>query len=378
MDGKLRLIQCGVGGFGKNWLTDITSKSPDFEVVALVDVSNDALEQVLREPGVPAVPAFGNLQQAIENVKADAILTITPPAVHFEHCRIAFEHGLHVMTEKPISTTLEAAREMIQLARAANRQLLVSQNYRFHREMSALRDLLERKAVGPLEHGDLTFYIASETPGVFRGQMPYPLLVDMSIHHFDLIRFITKRNIVRVLAANSFRPSQSAFRHEPAAKILLELEGGIPFSYCADWSARGSSTPWDGTWRLQCSEGSLHSDSEGVSLYRPNIDGGRPLRESIPTPLLEREDRAGTLHRFATSIRDQKPTELSGENNIWSFAAVMAAIQSAQTSNSTDVASLVALESNYGYALETGRIILGDESAKLRADPKVRESYLSG
>ena len=39
----------------------------------------------------------------------------------------------------------------------------------------------------------------------------------------------------------------------------------------------------------------------------------------------------------------------------------------------------LALEiSNYGYVLETGRIILGDESAKLRADPKVRESYLGG
>ena len=40
---KLRLIQCGVGGFGRGWLSEITSKSADFEVVSIVDILKENL-----------------------------------------------------------------------------------------------------------------------------------------------------------------------------------------------------------------------------------------------------------------------------------------------------------------------------------------------
>ena len=50
--------------------------------------------------------------------------------------------------------------------------------------------------------------------------------------------------------------------------MLLELDGGLPFSYSGDWSARGRSTGWDGNWRLQGSEGSLHLEKDALFLGR--------------------------------------------------------------------------------------------------------------
>src|SRR5476649_998189 len=97
---KLRLIQCGVGGFGRGWIRDLTSKSPDFDLVAIVDLSAEALKEEGELSGVPPEKRFTTLEAALEKVEAEAVLTSTPPPVHVKHARLAFGHGLHLMTEK--------------------------------------------------------------------------------------------------------------------------------------------------------------------------------------------------------------------------------------------------------------------------------------
>src|SRR5437762_1604151 len=117
---KLRLIQCGVGGMGQTWRKNAISDSPDFELVAIVDISPAALTEA-------------------------------------------------------------------------------------GQAMQTLRRLVREKPVGEFGHGHIDFYIAAEFEG-FRAKMEFPLLVDMSIHHMDLIRAVTGRNISRI-TAQSFRPS---------------------------------------------------------------------------------------------------------------------------------------------------------------------------
>src|SRR5688572_23117341 len=99
---KLRLIQCGLGGMGKAWRDNATSASPDFHVVAVVDVSEHALRDGGEHLNVPTERRFRDLHDALadERVKADAVLTVTPPAVHVEHAKLAFSRGLHLLTEK--------------------------------------------------------------------------------------------------------------------------------------------------------------------------------------------------------------------------------------------------------------------------------------
>src|SRR5438309_1914940 len=121
---KLRLIQCGVGGMGKAWRENATEKSPDFELAAIVDILDGPLNEAGEALNVPAERRFTTLESALKRVEADAVLTVTPPPVHVEHARLAFEHGLHVLTEKPIADSLENAKLMVKLAADANRQLV--------------------------------------------------------------------------------------------------------------------------------------------------------------------------------------------------------------------------------------------------------------
>jgi predicted dehydrogenase len=275
-------------------------------------------------------------------VPADGLLTVTPPAVHLAHARLAFERGLHLMTEKPIADTMAAAREMVRLAGAAGRQLAVSQNYRFKPAPRLLREMLggSGDAVGAMGHGHLDFYIPADFPGSFRQSMRYPLLIDMAIHHLDLIRCVTGKNIRRV-SAFSFRPGWSWYEHDPALKMILELDGGIPFSYSGDWTARGRTTSWDGAWRLQCAEGAIHWEDGKVSVSRCEKWNKNPATEALTAPPIAFEGQSATLHGFAEAIRTGVAAETSGADNLYSFAAVMAGVISAEEGRIVDVGQLL-------------------------------------
>jgi predicted dehydrogenase len=334
---KLRLIQCGVGGFGEHWLKTFTSTSPDFEVVAIVDLSAAALEKAGEAHGI--AQRFTSLEDAVAKVKADAVLTITPPVVHIAHARIALGNGLHFMTEKPIADTIEHALEMVELAKANGRQLVVSQQYRFNPAMQKMKELIAQGEIGELGHGHLDFYIPSDFTGTFREKMEFPLLLDMAIHHVDLIRAVTGRNVVKV-TAYSFNPSWSWYQHDAALKMFLELEGSVFFSYSGDWSAVGRTTSWNGTWRLQGSKGSLHAEEEKVSLARCERWSKNPTVQEIISPSLVRTGQEQTLHDFAEAIRGGTPAETSGTANLNSFFTIIAAMKSVKEGRSVTIAEL--------------------------------------
>lgn len=325
---------------GKAWWKGPVRDSPDFELVALVDILDAPLHEAGDALALPRQRRFNSLEAALHHVRADAVLSVTPPAVHVEHARLAFAWGLHLLTEKPIAHDMLAARAMVELARQTNRQLVVAQNYRFSAAVQRLRSLVAQNVVGALGHGHIDFYIPADFTGTFRESMEFPLLVDMSIHHIDLIRAVTGRNIVRV-TATTFNPSWSWFKHDAALKMLLELEGGIVFSYSGDWTAKGRSTTWNGNWRLQCAEGSIHLEDDQLAVARSARWKANPTSESIEIPPIERAGQVELLHQFAKSIRTTVPAETSGEDNLWSFGAVMAAVVSARQGRSVEVAEML-------------------------------------
>lgn len=338
---KLKLIQCGAGGMGKAWWNGVTSNSPDFDLVALVDIVEPALHEAADQLGLPSARRFTSLAAALDSIEADAVLTVTPPPVHIEHAKLTFARGLHLLTEKPIAHDLPAAKQMVEMAHRAGKRLVVAQNYRYSAPMQRLKSLLSEAPVGEFGHGHIDFFIPADFTGSFRQTMEYPLLIDMAIHHIDLIRAVTGRNITRV-TAQTFRPSWSWYDHHSGLNMILELEGGLPFTYRGDWSARGRSTSWNGTWRLQCAEGSIHCENDQLSVARCEKWNKTPTSESLEVPPTKLNGQAALLSQFAQAIRTEIPAETSGLDNLWSFAAVMAGVISArERSRAVEVAGLL-------------------------------------
>ena len=259
MSDKLRVIQAGVGGHGGSWVK-ILSDHPDAAAVAVVDVNAAALAKAGDALGLPPERRFDDLAAALAAVECDAVLSVTPPRVHPVHAELAAAAGKHFLVEKPLAEDLASARKMVERFDAAGLQLAVCQQRRYDADMLALRDALRDKPVGDLGHGHVDFYVPADFTGSFRETMPHVLLVDMAVHHVDLIRSVTGLD-VRSVYAIDFNPAWSWYEGQAALKMILRLDdgtpGGLPLSYSGDWSARGRDTSWQGDWRLQCAAGDI-------------------------------------------------------------------------------------------------------------------------
>jgi predicted dehydrogenase len=155
---------------------------------------------------------------------------------------------------------------------------------------------------------------------------------------------VTGSNIAAV-TASSFRPEWSWYKHEAGLKMLLELEDGRRFSYSGDWSGLGRQTGWNGTWRLQCAAGSIHLEKDQIAVARCERWGKNGREDAVEVPPADsvQNGQARLLSDFARAIRTGEPAETSGADNLWSFGAVIAGVESARSGGKTvRVAELLA------------------------------------
>ncbi|MFH1009445.1 MAG: hypothetical protein V1800_18365 [Candidatus Latescibacterota bacterium] len=162
-------------------------------------------------------------------------------------------------------------------------------------------------------------------------KMVYPLLIDMSIHHFDLMRSMLGTDAVR-LRVTSWRPEWSRFDHEPAFSMIIEMADGTHVSYQGSWVSQGFETSWNGTWRIECSGGAMLWEND--ALYLADGPTGRKLAELEEMPLVSQDY---SLHEFAASIREGRQPETSGADNLKSLAMVFAAVDSAKRGAEVEV-----------------------------------------
>lgn len=338
---KLRLIQSGVGGFGKTWALRVLPNSRDFDLVAIADPNPAARQEAGGTLQIPADRQFSDLATAVASVEADAVLSCTPPAARLEQARTTFAAGLHLMIEKPFANDMATAKEVLRIAEESGRELVVSQNYRYNPRAAVVRNLIEQRALGEFGHGHIDFYIPADFTGTFREKMPHVLLVDMAIHHLDLLRYLTGRDVVAV-TAHTFRPTWSWYGHNPGLKMMLQLEGEACFTYSGDWSARGRNTGWSGDWRIQCEHGSIHWSHNDVSIARSSrgfTDDTNVVK--LEVPVLALDGQHATLATFAEAIRTGVPAPTCGQDNLQSFAAVMAAVKSAEAGRPVALAEVL-------------------------------------
>jgi predicted dehydrogenase len=346
-DHTLRLIVAGVGFWGSTWVP-VVRASPHWELVALVDTDDAALSRAAQVAGVDPSACFGSITAAARETESDAVLIVVPPAMHAPLALEAFESGLHCLIEKPFASTLPDARLVVERADSDGRVVMVSQQYRHRAGARTVAELIQTHALGQVGAVYVAFAHELAVRG-FQHDMDEPLLWDMAIHHFDLLRGILGIEPARVHATSS-NPGWSAFKGNAAATAVLETEDGVAVTYTGNLAPRGGNTGWDGVWDILCESGSIHWDGDMVlvrPLARPLIAKiqGRALgrewkgRRVRPTSIRE-ADRLGSLAEFSASIREKREPETSGRDNIHSLAITVAAVESTRRRAAVEIAEL--------------------------------------
>ena len=318
----LRVIQVGVGGFGGTWLPRLAG-SPDVELVGAVDTDPEVLARQAAAHNVPATAS--SVPEILEVVEADAAVVVTPPASHRLVADQAMEAGLHVLTEKPIADSPANAAAMVEHAAARGVTLMVSQNYRFSRVPRTVERLVREGTFGAVDSVMVKFFKGPKFEGSYRLTMPHPLVLDMCIHHFDLMRAILGRDAHRVYA-RSWLPSWSWFRHPPTLAAVFDFDGGVVSTYSGSWVTRGGGTTWRGDWRVELSGGVIEIRGEDLFVA---VDGGE--FEPYPADDMDRQGQDYSLKEFVTAIAEAREPECSGRDNLNSIDMVFKTLESVES-----------------------------------------------
>ena len=104
----VRIVQMGVGVRGEKW-AQIIREEPNSVNVGYVARRLPVLKQRVAEFGEEGVPCFNDLTQALDETQPDAVVLVTPPEGHHEQVMLAFQRGIHVLAEKPLTEDMAEA-----------------------------------------------------------------------------------------------------------------------------------------------------------------------------------------------------------------------------------------------------------------------------
>ena len=181
----LKIGVLGVGHLGRIHVKCI-KMIEQYELVGFYDPSDENAELTTKEHGIKR---FDDVQELIDSV--DVIDIVTPTISHFDSAAKALKKFKHVFIEKPIVTTPEEARDLIDLASEANVKVQVGHVERFNPAFLAAVDYINKPMF--IE----THRLAQFNP---RGT-DVPVTLDLMIHDIDIILSVVQSPIKKVSAS---------------------------------------------------------------------------------------------------------------------------------------------------------------------------------
>lgn len=319
----MKVIQVGIGGMGGAWLRAVLD-SPNVKYAALVEVNDViAAEQVARF-NLQGVPVYKTLAEAIRSVKADGVINVTPPQFHQDVSVTSLEAGIPVLSEKPLADTFQAAQAIVDKANETGVLHMITQNYRYRSATQTLKQTLESKVMGEIGSATVEFFRGPHFGG-FREEMPYPLIIDMSIHHFDLMRFFLDNDPVSVFG-RSWNPPWSWYKGDASASVTLEFGNKVFVSYNGSWCSQGREIGWNANWRFECAKGVVVMQDD-IVYTQPT--GGEPA--AVDPVKMELEGQAYLLQEFYEAVTQGGKPTTTCQDNIKSLAIVFDVVRSFET-----------------------------------------------
>ncbi|MDP2781439.1 MAG: Gfo/Idh/MocA family oxidoreductase [Devosia sp.] len=342
----LKAVLVGCGAMSRGWLSALADNpllKGQVEVVGLVDIDAATAAARAAEFGLSGAIVGTDLDAVLSQTSPDLLFDVAVPSARPHVVATGLSHGCHVLTEKPMAASLEAAQAMIAQAAAAGRIHAVVQNRRFIGGVRRIRRLIESGALGELASLNCDFFIGAHFGG-FREDMDNVLLLDMAIHTLDAARFMAGK-APRAVYCLETNPPDSWYRHGAAANAIFEFDDNVVFNYRGSWAAEGAHTSWESAWRIVGSKGTLIWDGEESFTARVVAGESGFFRDLVdievppPADADQTHGHASVIAEFLSAIETGRQPETVGSDNIKSLAMVFAAIESARKGQRVTIAN---------------------------------------
>ena len=203
---KIRAAVVGVGYLGK-FHAQKYAKMAGVELVGVVDTDTERAHEVAATLGTRAYTDYRDLIG-----KVDAVSIVVPTSDHFEVSRTMLENNVDLLVEKPFTTTLDEADELIRISEARGLLVQVGHLERFNPAVVALKDIIKK----PL-------FIESHRLSTFKARATdVSVVLDLMIHDIDFILNFVKSELKTIHAAGIPVITESV----DIANARIEFENG--------------------------------------------------------------------------------------------------------------------------------------------------------
>jgi predicted dehydrogenase len=224
---KVRFGILGCGVIGPHHARAIAGLE-DAELVAVADVVPELAEGLAGEYGCSSHHGLGEM---LSETELDAVCVCTPSGMHAGDAIVALEAGKHVVIEKPVDVTLEAADRLLGVQRETGRKVAVVSQHRFDAAAQAVHRAIATEMFGRLTAGSAEVrWWRSQSyydSGGWRGTWELDgggVLINQAIHSIDLLQWLMG-HVVEVHAYTGLLAHQR-IEVEDTAAAIVEFEGG--------------------------------------------------------------------------------------------------------------------------------------------------------
>lgn len=332
----VRMGLIGCGGISRAHVRGFQNLGPEeVRVVITCDEKEELAAQRAQEAGAEAWTT--RWEEVLERPDVEAVDLCLPHHLHAPAAIAAAQAGKHILVEKPLATTLEAGKAMIDAAQGEGVVLMVAFCQRYDPQHQAAKRFVEEGWLGrPVlahidHHQDVNFPAGHWARS--RSRLGGGAIAGSGCHRLDLLRWFLGE-VEEVWACTFSWPER--LEGEVAGVVGLRFANGAVGNLSINWMSR--HRPWYERFWLEGTEGCIHNHQglQAFSLLRPEwAQGFVALEVPSADPFTEE------IRHFLTCVREGKEPLTNGPEALRTLAVVLAAYEAERTGGTVRPADLL-------------------------------------
>ncbi len=302
--GAVRTAVVGVGYLGR-FHAQKYARLPEANLVSVVDIDSQRAREVAKEVKTRALTDYRDLIG-----KVDAVSIVTPTPQHFAIARELLSAGVHVLVEKPMTTSLEEADELIATAKNSGSILQVGHLERFNSAFTAIRPRLR----------DPMFVEAHRLALFNERGLEVDVILDLMIHDIDIVL-----NIIDAPLKDIHASGVSALSHLPdIASVRMEFENGAVANLTASRISIKSMRKLR-IFQENCYFSADYAKKRAYAVYREAESGedGFPQLSMEEFEITEKDSLEEEIGAFLRSVSTGVRPEVDGEHGRRALAVAL-------------------------------------------------------
>ncbi len=186
----IRIGIIGCGYWGPNLIRNFV-ELPSSEVVVVADLKEDRLAAIQKR--YPNIQITNNFSTFFP-MDLDAVVIASPPETHFNVAQKCLQNGCHVLIEKPMALSCADGKQLLEIAKANERVIMVGHTFLYNTAVQTLKEILEAGEIGDVYYADL----ARLNLGLFQAKLN--VLWDLAPHDISILLYLFGQNPISVHA----------------------------------------------------------------------------------------------------------------------------------------------------------------------------------